>query len=318
MRKFTFLRKKIEAKDRVLQEKLVNEYFNKLELGGRSAKDQNADFDHAAVYQRITTAINQTPEKKVASNKKWVVAASLIVLIAVTGITYKYRTTILDVVSPIAKIEITTSKGQIASLTLADGTKVWINGESKLTYPEEFRGEKREVQLTGEAFFDVAHDANKAFIVNTGSIKTHVLGTSFNVKAYKDEDYIKVDVASGKVGVVAPSVKTVYLTPKQEAVIDKNNYAAIKNHGVDMGVLTSWRDGSFIVKNMPLPEVLSAIQRRFGIKIKADDNLVNCSITANFTNVSFENVMKIVSKLVKGRTIAVDNGNSYQLRGKGC
>ncbi|MES2265959.1 MAG: FecR domain-containing protein [Bacteroidota bacterium] len=316
MRKFTFLRKKIQAKDRALQEKLVTKYFDDMQLGNEPAAGKDTGFNSDEVYNRIISNIDAMPVKRAGNGKKWMVAASLFAVASLSALFFEYRLQILDVVSPIPQKQFTAANGQVASLTLADGTRVWLNGGSKLTYPAIFRGHTREITLTGEAFLEVEHDAKKAFIVHTGNIKTQVLGTSFNVKAYPEDAFVKVDVATGKVGVVTPSVKTVFLTPAQEVVMNKKDHSAITTQGVDVANLSGWKSGDFIVKNMPLPEVLNAIYHRYNVSVKADANLVKCSISANFTNVSLQNIIKIISKLVKGKAVA--NGQGYQLKGKGC
>jgi transmembrane sensor len=315
MRKFTFLRKKIQAKDRALQEKLVQNYFDDLQLGEQPEAGADTGFDSREVYNRITTHIDAMPVKRAGAGKKWMVAASLFAVASLSVWGYHNRLQILDVVSPIAQKQFTTVNGQVASLTLADGTRVWLNGGSKLSYPEAFRGDKREITLTGEAFLDVAHDASKSFIVHTGNIRTQVLGTSFNVKAYPEDAFVKVDVVTGKVGVVS-SAPTVFLTPAEEVTVDKKNHSAITVKGIDVATLSGWKDGDFIVKNMALSEVLNAIKHRYNVSIRADANLTKCSISANFTNVSLQNVMRIIAKLVKGKI--TPEGESYRLMGKGC
>lgn len=316
MRKFTFLRKKIQAKDRALQENLVTKYFDDMQLSDEPAAGKDKGFNSDEVYNRIINSIDAMPVKRAGNGKKWMVAASLVAVASLSALFFEYRLQILDVVSPIPQKQFTAANGQVAAFTLSDGTKVWLNGGSKLTYPAEFRGNIREIMLIGEAFLEVEHDAEKAFIVHTGTIKTQVLGTSFNVRAYPEDAFVKVDVATGKVGVLAPSVKTVFLTPAQEVLMDKKTHSAVTTQGVDITNLTSWKSGDFVVKNMPLAEVLNAIYHRYNVTVKADANLTKCAISANFTNVSLQNIIKIISKLVRGKAVA--DGQGYQLKGKGC
>lgn len=317
MRKFTFRKNKSTQADRSLQEKLVNEYFDELDLKNEpQASGKQGDFDADAVYSRITAAMDE-PQIAPKSNKaKWFAAAGLVAGICIAVVSYNNRYQILDVVSPIAIKQVVAKNGQVANVTLGDGTRVWINGGSKLTYPENFRGALREITLEGEAFLEVAHDTERSFLVHTGNIKTQVLGTSFNVKAYSDESFVKVDVLTGKVGVVAPAAKTVFLTPAEEVLINKKDHSAIKKQMVDINALTSWKDGELVFKNMMLPEVLSTLQRRFNVELKADDNLAKCSISANFTKVSLQNIMVIISRIVKGK--AVQSKFGYHIKGKGC
>lgn len=319
MRKFNFRKKHITAKDQSLQEEIVNQYFDKLDLGNvPEVSDHGVEFRSDEIYNRITAQIDGGGKTK-SFKKQWLVAASLLAGLCFSA--YIFRNNILDLVSPIASKQIAAINGKMINITLADGTKVWLNGGSKLTYPEKFRGDKREITLVGEAFLDVTHDAQKSFIVHTGVIRTQVLGTSFNVKAYPEDRVVKVDVLSGKVGVIGASnnakrSQTIFLTPAEEVVFNTDNNLAVKKVMVDVNALTAWRNGELVFKNMPLPEVLNTIEHRFNVKINADLNLVRCSISANFTNVSLVNIMKIMSKLVKGK--AIQEGTGYRLRGKGC
>jgi ferric-dicitrate binding protein FerR (iron transport regulator) len=322
MAKFPFRKKQSGANDRHLQEELVNKYFDELDLSNvRNEAGDEVEFDADSVYSKINAALDGAEKKNPGKSKKWMVAASLLagLCISVTA-AYYYRYALLDRLDPIASKQLVAANGQTVNFTLADGTKIWLNAGSKLTYPETFRGEKREIKLEGEAFLDVAHDPTKAFIVHTGQVSTQVLGTSFNIKAYANERFIKVDVLSGKVGVVTPAGKakstTTFLTPAEEVVFNKEGLSVTKNKQVDVNALSSWKDGELVFKNMALPEVLNTINRHFNVTVQADVNLVRCSITANFTNVSLENIMKIMSKLVKGK--AVQKGTVYQLKGRGC
>ncbi|MEO3406443.1 FecR domain-containing protein [Mucilaginibacter sp. CAU 1740] len=322
MAKFPFRKKQLPANDVDLQRELVNKYFDELDLNSvENTAGDGVEFDAYKVYHGIHTTLDSLEAKSKGSAKKWMVAASLIagLSISVTA-AYYYRYALLDRVSPIVNKQLVAANGQMVNITLTDGTKVWLNGGSKLTYPESFRGEKREVTLEGEAFIDVAHDATKAFIVHTGNVHTQVLGTSFNVKAYPEDSFIKVDVKSGKVGVITPAgtakSTTTFLTPAEEVVFNKKGNSVIKKTDVDIISLSSWKDGGLTFKNTPLLEVLNAVNHRFNVNISAEINLTRCSITANFTNVSLDNIVKILSKIVKGK--AVQKGSNYLLKGKGC
>lgn len=322
MATFPFRKKQSPANDPGLQQELANKYFDELDLNSvENATGDRVEFDAAMVYDRINTVLDSEETKPKRSAKKWMVAASLIagLGISVTA-AYYYRYALLDRISPIVTKQLVAANGEMANITLGDGTKVWLNGGSKLIYPESFRSEKREVTLVGEAFMDVAHDPEKTFIVHTGNVHTQVLGTSFNIKAYPEDNFIKVDVKSGKVGVVTKTTvakgTTTFLTPAEELVFNKKTNSAIKNTGVDINNLSSWKDGGLTFKNMPLLDVLNAVNHRFNVSISAEINLTRCSITANFTNVSLENIVKILSKIVKGK--AVQKGSNYLLKGKGC
>jgi transmembrane sensor len=314
------LKKRNQPGDNSLQEKLVEKYFDDLKLNEQRAADHGVEFDGEGVYSRIISAIGEPAQRRIIS-RKWMVAASVLLLALSSAVLATFHNNILNYLFPIQTKQLTAANGQVANYTLADGTKVWLNGGSKLTYPNKFRGSLREITLEGEAYLEVAHDAERSFIVHTGAIRTQVLGTSFNVKAYPEDAFVKVDVVTGKVGVIPAGDKThaaqtVFLTPAEEVFINKKDNTAVKTGGVDVAALTDWKDGGLVFKNTALQEVLNALQHRYNIKILADANLVKCTISANFTNVSLQNIMVILSKLVKGKV--VQDGQAYRVKGKGC
>jgi ferric-dicitrate binding protein FerR (iron transport regulator) len=319
MRKFNFRKKQIRAKDQSLQEEIVNQYFDDLDLGKLpDANDHGVEFNSDKVYRRLAAQID-AGDTATIFKKQWLVAASLLAGLCFSA--YLYRNNILDLISPITTRQITAANGKIVNVTLSDGTKIWLNGGSKLTYPDKFRGDRREISLTGEAFLDVAHDDKQSFIVHTGNVRTQVLGTSFNIKAYPEDHFVKVDVLSGKVGVIAAAnnpkkSQTIFLTPAQEVIFNKDNNLAVKTEMVDVDVLVRWKSGDLVFKRMPLPEVINTIEHRFNVKVDVDINLVRCSITADLTNKSLETVMKVLAKIVKGKAIQEKSG--YRLKGKGC
>ncbi|TFF36948.1 FecR family protein [Mucilaginibacter psychrotolerans] len=315
------MKKRNQAGDSSQQEKLVEKYFDDLRLNGQKAADYDSEFDGEGVYNRIISVIDQPlPQRRVAS-RRWIVAASVALVVMSSAVLALYHNSFRNYFYPIQTKQLIAANGQVLNYTLADGTKVWLNGGSKLSYPSEFRGNLREITLEGEAYLEVVHDASKSFIVHTGAIRTQVLGTSFNVKAYPEDTFVKVDVTSGKVGVIPAAegnkpAQTVFLTPTEEVYINKKNNTALKLTGVDAATLSNWKDGGLVFKNMALREVLNALQHRYNVKMIADANLLKCTISANFTNVSLQNIMVIISKLVKGKV--VQEGQVYHFKGKGC
>ncbi|MCJ8209024.1 FecR domain-containing protein [Mucilaginibacter sp. RS28] len=321
MNKFNFLKKRKPSGDSLQQQELAKRYFDELQLKNQQPVDGAEPFDQDKVFSRINLALNEIEQRKNNIGKKLAVACSLLVIVGLAAISYQYRTQILDKVDPVAVKTLTAANGQMVSYTLADGTKLWLNGGSKLIYPERFRGAKREITLEGEAFFDVAHKSDQPFIIHTGHIQTQVLGTSFNVKAYPEDAFVQVDVVTGKVGVLstpktAAKQQAVLLTPRQELRVNKSTLALVKQENVDVQLSSGWKDGELVFKQAALKDVLSSLRRRFNVEINADPNLAGCSISANFTNVSFSHIMEIISKLVKGN--ATPEGKGYHLRGKGC
>ncbi len=157
-----------------------------------------------------------------------------------------------------------TPRGGEYSIVLADGTKIWLNAASKLSYPVDFIGDKRKVQIEGEAYFEVAENRNKPFIVSSSEMEIEVLGTSFNVMSYKDEESILTTLVEGKVRVKMTdggnrNLSSIGIIPGEQVVFkkEKNTLSSMQ---VDTDIYTAWKDGKFIVAN----ETLEDLMRRLG------------------------------------------------------
>lgn len=152
-------------------------------------------------------------------------------------------------------------------LVLADGTKVWMNAESSLRYPESF-GDKREVTLSGEAYFEVAKDTARPFIVLVGDNSIEVLGTHFNVSSY-EKDRIYTTLAEGKVK-VCHNGQSVILHPNQQAII-RPEVSEIGVREVDASLYTSWIKGRFEFRNTELGDIAAQLSRWYDVEIRFTD-----------------------------------------------
>lgn len=163
-------------------------------------------------------------------------------------------------------------KGKIHKITLSDGTNVWINSAGVFKFPVKFSGNKRIVQLSGEAYFDVAKNPGKPFIVKTKSIDVTVLGTSFNVLAYMEDDEVTTTLVEGKVKITEHrSDKSVFIKPGEQAKFDKtNNNITLKN--VNVNYYTVWKDGLYMFRQEKLHNVLKRIERTYDVEIKISGN----------------------------------------------
>lgn len=157
---------------------------------------------------------------------------------------------------------IQTSDGEMITLTLSDGTEVKLNSNSKLSYPHQFKGKKRMIQLSGEAFFKVRHDSQRPFIVDAGGILTQDLGTSFNIRAYSEHD-CKVTLVEGKIAVLSKekNAKPVVLAPGEQfsALQGSTN----KVQAVDTEETTAWADGVLYYHDKTLEYIISDIAAHY-------------------------------------------------------
>ncbi len=150
-------------------------------------------------------------------------------------------------------------------LTLSDGTKVWLNAESKLKFPTCFNDDKRMVELSGEAYFEVARNPSKPFIIHTDGVNIKVLGTSFGVRSYQEENTIFTTLVTGSVEVQSTHGK-VRLTPSQQAVYNKNSKNITTKH-VNTEFYIGWKDGKMIYDNCPLEEILRDLKRWYSFEV---------------------------------------------------
>lgn len=165
-------------------------------------------------------------------------------------------------------VDIRASIGAVVRYELPDNSVVWLNSGSKLRYPVSFKGESREVDLEGEAYFEVQSDKKHPFYVNTPmGVQVYVYGTQFNVSAYSDEDYIETVLESGYVNILVPNCEQpVALKPGEHLLYDKKALQFVKSE-VDVPEKTAWKDGKLIFRNTSLDNVLKRLSRHFNVDI---------------------------------------------------
>jgi len=154
---------------------------------------------------------------------------------------------------------------RMVQVMLADGSVVWLNTASSLKYPTAFSGNERRIELTGEAYFDVKHDAEKPFFVNTKDVTVNVLGTGFNVSAYEDDEQSNVVLVKGSVALTAKGnagVITKQLTPGNMASFN-NGANSIAITAVNTDEYVSWKDGYLIFRQAPLDRIVKRVSRYY-------------------------------------------------------
>jgi ferric-dicitrate binding protein FerR (iron transport regulator) len=157
---------------------------------------------------------------------------------------------------------------KIVHLTLQDGTRVWLNCESAIKYPIAFSSKERLVEISGEAYFEVAHDASKKFVVLTGGVKTEVLGTHFNVNAYKDGRHTQVTLLEGSVRISNNNASSL-LTPRQQASLNEAGKIDIAED-VETDEVVAWKEGTFNFDNLPLNSIMQQLVRWYDVEVVYD------------------------------------------------
>lgn len=193
-----------------------------------------------------------------------------------------------------------TPRGGEFKITLEDGTEVWLNAETKLRYPENFNGNERRVEVIGEAYFKVAHDATKPFYVVSGKQEVRVYGTEFNIHAYPDETDIYTSLVSGSIALrpITGNGSELMLTPGHQAVFSNADESA-KVCTVDTEIVTSWRSGTFVFEGQNLEQIMKALSRWYNFDYEfADKTLANTEFMGSIPKYGkFTEVVEIFNKM---------------------
>ncbi len=179
-------------------------------------------------------------------------------------------------------------------LELSDGTKIWLNSESKIKYPKFMYGKSRMIELEGEAYFEVAENKNKPFFVKTKGVNIKVLGTAFNVSAYHNEDHITTTLVDGKVSISSYNDQMT-LEPGYQSVYRKDKFEKLK---VDTEYFTEWKNGTFRFKRINLFELTNKLSRWYGVQFFFDkEELKNIKFTgAVQKNKPLGNILKTLKE----------------------
>lgn len=208
--------------------------------------------------------------------------------------------------SKVVHLTATTVKGQTYSFTLPDGTKVWLNADSKLTFPSQFLGGERKVKLEGEGYFVVKHQVNNSFFVESNGQLVEDLGTEFNIQAYTDEPTVKTTLVEGAV-----KVNTRLIKPGEQTILFPSGEMKVEQ--VDVFKVLAWKQGDFAFRGERLEEVLRVIARWYDIEVKYEreaskEITVGADVSRSKTIRSVLDLMEQTEKVrfkVTGRVVTV-------------
>lgn len=248
---------------------------------------------------RVKNTIRQIESKKKRLKMRRVLLGTAAVIIPILLLLGGYFYISQDV----KMIQVITSSNQQKQCTLSDGTSILLNSCTKVTYPSEFKDSVRVVTLVGEAYFSVASDAAKPFIVKTKDLSVRVLGTQFNISAYPSDDRTIATLNSGKIQVDIQSEKAdsrYILKPNQEIVFNKIDKSVLIN--TVTGENIGWKEGSLVFQDATFNDIINTIERRFGVTVEYDkQRFSNMPYTLKFmNNESLEDVLDILQDVVGG------------------
>ena len=237
-------------------------------------------------------------ESKIASGsafsglKTWIRFAAMFVLPLISALGVYLYMSDKNVTEPLV---VSVERGQKASITLPDGSKVWLNSLSELTYNSDFNTEKRELLLDGEAYFEVASNPDKPFVVRSNEITVEALGTAFGVKAYTDDVSVSSILMHGKVRVTTPN-GSIILKPNERIQYDRE-LATTRQSSVTNAVdFTGWIHNELRFENESLYEITRNIQRIYNVEIIfSTERLKKLRYTGTVDNNSLESVLNLIS-----------------------
>jgi len=234
------------------------------------------------VWAKLERKIRDTTQKpnRWIPVLKWTAAAAILIFAFMGGIH------LLNEQPEDAQHVIRTVKGK-AVVELSDGSKVWLNEETSLTYPEPFVQKSRELSLSGEAYFEVAKYAGKPFVVKTGELNVEALGTQFNIRAFENEKIIRTTLIEGAVKIQknnpTGASKEIILDPGQQLQFDKQN-GKMSLREVNSQLYAAWKEGQMIFDREQMDEVFALIEQNFGITvILKNEKLTGRRLTGRFS-----------------------------------
>ncbi len=254
--------------------------------------------------RKETKIIEFTPKKQIFFTPIRIAAAITLLMAGILAIFLNKKET--EIVS-------LKTTNQTLEKTLPDGSVVFLNTNTNLSYPTDFEGDTREITLSGEAFFKVQRDENKPFIIHANGSDIRVLGTSFNVQAYTKN--VKVSVESGKVEFKHEKKQTLLVkgeeaqfeadkdTIRKVAILDKNTYA--------------YKTKTFVFEDSSLEHVIKVLSENYHTKIILRNNSIKtCRLTTTFTNETLPNALNVIAETLNLKV--TPEGEKYIIDGNGC
>jgi ferric-dicitrate binding protein FerR (iron transport regulator) len=267
-----------------------------------------------SIYERIWDEISENSEKELPINKRhnfrWVIsiAAAACVLAAVIGFALHYAGKPSYESKPLS---IYNTTGNRSCITLPDGTSVWLNSLSQISYSYDSEKNRRVAKLSGEAFFEVAHDQQHPFFVEAGGVKVECKGTKFNVNAYSEDEYVEVVLAEGLVS-VSSDHESVDLYPNQMAqYIKKTNRLSKKE--VESQNYCDWVNGYLYFDNQRFADIVKTISRTYGVTVNIySAKLKNDRFTGSIHQSDIKDVLNVLSS-ASGATYRIENDSIINL-----
>ncbi|HMI02480.1 MAG TPA: FecR domain-containing protein [Pedobacter sp.] len=289
----------------------IKEWYDSFESNGYPLPDEaqieRASKEAALAAIKLVNFQNRRSRIRKLMSPVLKVAAVVLVICSAGLLIYRYNSQHPEV----SFREISALGGERKQITLPDGSVIILNSASRIRYPAQFAGDTREIHLNGQAFFEVAHDRQHPFIIHTEKLKVQVLGTSFDVKAYHEDEHIEVVVATGKVGVTSgdkKNVKVLMLTPGQLLDYDKST-GNFSRKQLRIADIAGWQENILTFNYETLENISHALERVYGVTfVFRDKSALKKRFQLKVKNEALSNIMKLLS--ISG------GGFRYKITGK--
>lgn len=270
------------------------------------------------MLDKIHARLQQASVHVLHAKKRWFrMAAAAAALVLITGAAVLYSGRILNLFGT-PMLAVNTAAGERKTIHLPDGSTVVMEPKTVLKYPRQFSGKQREVDLTGEAFFDVTRNEQQAFVIHSPLLNTTVMGTSFNVQDHSG-DSANVVVVTGSVKVAASgSDNSVLVKPNQGVAYNvKQNVLELKPAGEDAAYYAQRSQGHFVYKGVPVLTVVNDLERYYHIDITMSKSMQHCSFYGDFhASDTLQKALSVIAITLNATITQTDKG--YALSGEGC
>lgn len=263
-------------------------------------KHDISDSEIKAELNRLHLSIERSERRHATRHinpmRRWIAAAAVIILLLTFGAII-FNSQMRTSPDNIEWVEVVIPNGEVQSLILPDQSIAFVNAGSTIRYKEDFGTKTREIELAGEAWFDVKHDTERPFIVHTSEADVKVLGTAFNVKAYDDDNIHQVSLERGKVMIMGEYLKNQTLVPDQSWLLIRNKNTARVFKTNNIATHSAWRKGKIIFNNTSFYEIAKRLERSHNIAFTIDNQeLLSCHYTGEFSmDDSVEKILHIIS-----------------------
>jgi len=289
-------------------------YFDQLSLIFERSKSikENLKFDTDSAWLKVKSKLSKSQGKTVPIQRQWPLLRIAALIIIAVGIGYL----VFNKVNTPDQVVQFSADNQILRDTLPDGSLTVLNKQSTIQYAYNPNNNRRNVVLKGEAFFEVKHQADKPFIIETGEVIIEDIGTSFNVNAFPDSPTIEVYVESGEVAFYTLSNKGLNLTAGETGVYHKQSQSFARLMRTDTNRL-AYKTGIFNFRNADLGSIVEDLNAVYETKVQlANPALTNCRLNVTFRNERIDDIVEIIAETLK--LSVTKDGDVYILNGASC